>query len=146
MNLCERLINLGVDVNICNSVASDSHHVEYLYNRLRSHGIRVWWDKECLKSGLPWEEGLCSGLVDSKTFVCLLSREAINHPAKERQKFSKLEVESPCDNVLLEHQLALQLRSLRLIGNIFPIMIGDIALYPRHRTPIFVALGVAFVC
>ena len=33
--------------------------------------------------------------------------------------------DSPCDNVLLEHRLALELRERGLIERIFPIMIGD---------------------
>jgi hypothetical protein len=113
------------DVFISYRVASDSRHVEYLYNLLCDHGLKVWWDKICLKPGVPWEQGFCSGLVDSKAFVCLLSKEAINHPDRPWQNFSQLHVQSKCDNVFLEHRLALELRALGFIEKIFPVMIGD---------------------
>ena len=52
-----------------------------LYNIiLHDRGIKVWWDKKCLVPGVDWKEGFCAGLCDSKTYVCLLSKEAINHP------------------------------------------------------------------
>jgi hypothetical protein len=34
-------------------VASDSHHAEYLYDKLTAAGITVWWDKKCLLPGKP---------------------------------------------------------------------------------------------
>ena len=43
-------------------------------------GVKVWWDKNCLVPGVDWKEGFCAGLCDSRTYVCLLSRESINHP------------------------------------------------------------------
>lgn len=106
-------------------VASDAQHVEKLYHLLTDMGLKVWWDKLCLEPGVPWKEGFCAGLVNSRTFVCLLSREAINSPSKDRQNFSKLTEDSNCDNVFLEHRLALELRGLGLIEKIFPVMIGD---------------------
>ena len=56
-------------------------------------GVKVWWDKKCLVPGVDWKEGFCAGLCDSRTYVCILSKEAINHPTvfaqvreKEREK------------------------------------------------------------
>ena len=113
------------DVFISYRVASDAQHVAKLYDLLTAKGVKVWWDKLCLEPGQNWEEGFCAGLVNSRTFVCLLSKGAINHPTIDRQNFSKLTATSACDNVFLEHRLALELRCLGLIERIFPLMIGD---------------------
>ena len=57
--------------------------------------------------------------------MCLWSRNDINHPIIDRQSFARLMEDSPCDNVLLEHQLALELRGLGYIEKLFPVLIGD---------------------
>ena len=88
-------------------------------------GFKVYWDKMCLEPGVDWEEGFCGGLMNSRAFVPLLSRDAINHPDKAWQNFTKLTLDSKCDNVLLEHRLAVELRQLGLIEKIFPVFIGD---------------------
>ena len=112
------------DVFISYRVNSDAHHAEMLYNLLTGSGLKVWWDKICLEPGVEWKEGFCAGLVNSRAFVCLVSRDAINHPECAWQNFSKLTAESACDNVLLEHRLALELKDLGLIEYVFPVMIG----------------------
>jgi hypothetical protein len=56
----------------------------------------------------------------------LLSRDAINHPDKDWQNFSKLTADSKCDNVFLEHRLAVELQGLGLIEKVFPVFIGDV--------------------
>jgi len=64
-------------------------------------------------------------MVNSRAFVPLLSKMAINDPMNERQNFSKLtSATTYCDNVLLEYRLALELRHMNLIESIFPVMIG----------------------
>eukprot|EP00607_Mallomonas_marina_P010574 CAMPEP_0182422392 /NCGR_PEP_ID=MMETSP1167-20130531/8069_1 /TAXON_ID=2988 /ORGANISM="Mallomonas Sp, Strain CCMP3275" /LENGTH=705 /DNA_ID=CAMNT_0024600411 /DNA_START=348 /DNA_END=2465 /DNA_ORIENTATION=- len=113
------------DVFLSYRVSSDSKHVKMLYDELVSHGLRVWWDKECLIAGQNWEEGFCSGLVGSATFVCLLSREAIKSESRSYQNFETLKEDSRCDNVLLEWRLALDLKERGMIEGIFPVMIGD---------------------
>ena len=114
------------DVFVSYRVASDSFHVELLYNLLCERGLRVWWDRKCLKPGVEWKEGFCAGLANSNAFVCLLSKGAINHPEKSWQNFSKLTADSKCDNVFLEHRLALELKGLGLISKIFPMFIGEV--------------------
>ena len=114
------------DVFLSYRVASDSHHVEKLYNLLIAQGFKVYWDKFCLESGVDWEQGFCEGLVSSRAFVPLLSRDAINHPDKALQNFSKLTDVSNCDNVYLEHRLAVELQGLGLIEKMFPIFIGNL--------------------
>ena len=110
------------DVFLSYRVASDSGHVERLYDLLTASGLKVWWDKKCLKPGENWKEGFCGGLVNSRTFVCLLSRGAINHPSIAWQNFGNLKEDSRCDNVLLEHRLALELKGLGLVEKVMGIL------------------------
>ena len=114
------------DVFLSYRVASDSQHVEKLYKLLTAQGFKVYWDKFCLKPGVDWEQGFCEGLVSSRAFVPLLSRDAINHPDKDGQNFSKLTADSKCDNVFLEHRLAVELQGLGLIEKMFPVFIGNL--------------------
>ena len=114
------------DVFLSYRVASDSQHVEKLYNLLTAQGFKVYWDKFCLEPGVDWEQGFCEGLVSSRAFVPLLSRDAINHPDKDWQNFSKLTADSKCDNVFLEHRLAVELQGLGLIEKMFPVFIGNL--------------------
>ena len=113
------------DVFLSYRVASDAHHVEILYQELVGMGLKVWWDKMLLKDGENWEEGFCKGLIRSKVFVCLLSKEAIHSPSKPWQNFEELNEDSRCDNVFLEHRFALELHGLGLLDTIFPVVIGD---------------------
>jgi hypothetical protein len=69
---------------------------------------------------VSWEAGFCDGLVKSRTIVCLLSRAGI------KTQFEALVETSNCDNVLLEHRLALELQERGLIERIFPIFISDV--------------------
>ena len=114
------------DVFLSYRVASDAQHVEKLYNLLTAQGFKVYWDKLCLEPGVDWEQGFCEGLVNSRAFIPLLSRDAINHPDKVWQNFSKLTVDSKCDNVFLEHRLAVELQGLGLIEKMFPIFLGNL--------------------
>jgi hypothetical protein len=69
---------------------------------------------------VSWEEGFCDGLLTS------LSKKAINNPANKRCDFTALTPDSPCDNVLLEHNIALELAARGLVERIYPVMIGDV--------------------
>ena len=116
------------DVFISYRVKSDLHHAERVYNDLKSLGIRVWWDKKSLEPGLSWKDGFCHGLLKSRFFICLISRDAINNCSGNRAgNFSNLTEYSPCDNVLLEYRLALELKCLGFIEKVFPVLIGDIS-------------------
>ena len=44
------------DVFISYRVAADAEHTERLYNLLTKRGLKVWWDRVCLKPGVPWEQ------------------------------------------------------------------------------------------
>ena len=113
------------DVFISYRVASDLPHAKLLYQWLTARGIRVWWDVKCLKAGEQWEDGFCKGLVNSSIFIPVISRAAINHPSATKQNFEELCSDSPCDNVFLEHRLALELKERGLVEKIFPLFIGD---------------------
>jgi hypothetical protein len=63
--------------------------------------------------------------MNSSAFVCILSNEAINHPDKDWQNFGKLAEDSRCDNVFLEHRLALELKQLGLLDFIYTVFIGN---------------------
>ncbi len=62
------------------------------------------------------------------SFVCLISREAINSPISDKKKgnIAKLTATSSCDNVVLEWRLAKELQEMGMIDDrIFPLLIGD---------------------
>jgi hypothetical protein len=80
-----------------------------------------------LQPGADWKKGFLGGLINSKTFVCLLSRGAINSPfPSKRQNFSQLHMDSPCDNLLLEIRLAVELQEIGFLEKIFPVFVGDL--------------------
>ena len=60
-----------------------------------------------------------------QVFVCLISKNAVGHATNTRQSFSQLTAASACDNVLLEHQLALELREMGMLEFIYPVFIGE---------------------
>ena len=63
--------------------------------------------------------------MKSRIFLPILSRNAINNDNNTRSNFRKLTKYSKCDNVLLEYNLALELRERGLIELVYPVMIGD---------------------
>ena len=88
------------DVFLSYRVASDSQHVEQLYNLLVAapYSLRVYWDKVCLKPGEDWEAGFCAGVVNSRTIVLLLSRDAI--------KYSVCKKDHSCTRTICGHTFA----------------------------------------
>ena len=95
---------------------SDAKHVEDIHDQLTKRGWRVWWDKRCLEAGKDWEKGFCAGLVQSRVFVPVMSPDAL------KSTLQLLE-DSPCDNVILEYKLALELRKQKLIEHIVPVYV-----------------------
>jgi len=89
-------------------------------------GYKVWLDRKCLPPDVPWEEGFFKGMVASRAFVPIFSREAINHPDKAHHNWASMHPQSPAaDPFFLEQRLALELRHLRLMSHIVPILVGD---------------------
>ena len=100
-------------------VASDANLVERLYGKLRADGVEVWWDKKCLQTGQPWEQGFADGLCTCNVFVPVLSKAAL-------APFENLSVGNSCNNVLLEYRMALELRQRGDTRAIVPILVGEI--------------------
>jgi len=113
------------DAFISYRVATDSEEAQLLYELLTSCNLKVWWDKKCLKPGEPWREGFCAGLVNSRAFLALISKSGINSSTVPYRNFGNLRQDSQCDNVFLEHRLALELRELGYLEKVFPVMIGE---------------------
>jgi hypothetical protein len=80
--------------------------------------LKVFWDAVSLQPGVPWEQGFCDGLVQSRVFVPPLARGAL-------QNLPAITADAPCDNVLLEYRLAQEFRGLGLLEFVFPVFIGD---------------------
>jgi hypothetical protein len=82
------------------------------------------WDKKRLEPGTSWEDGFVNGLFQSCIFICVMSRDAINSSSSDNRNFTKLQKGSPCDNVLLEWRMALDLQKLGLLARIYPVGFG----------------------
>ena len=108
-------------------VTSDAAHAQALYDKLTGKGFSVYLDSKCLVSGQDWEEGFVDGVMNSRIFIPILSKDAINNDARTWQNFSKLTEDSVCDNVYLEHRLALELKDMGLIEAIYPVMVGKLS-------------------
>ena len=105
------------DVFISYHAASEAVLARELHARLSQAGLRVWLDAVCLVEGHRWLDGFCEGLARSRVCVSLLSMAGMG-------SWAGLTPESPCDNVLLEHRLALELRARGLLEAIFPVFVG----------------------
>jgi hypothetical protein len=102
-------------------VATDADNVRKLFCHLTRRGYRVFWDKLCLAAGRDWEEGFCDGLVQSRVFIPILSELAL-FSGTTRGDVSMLAPESACDNVVLEHAMALELRQRELLEGVLPVL------------------------
>eukprot|EP01040_Poterioochromonas_malhamensis_P020570 gene20570-24589_t len=81
-------------------VASDSDLAEKLFLYLKTKNIHAFLDKKCLKNGEKWKDGFLTGLRNSKCFVALISRKALDRVRDENDSHV-------WDNVLLEYETAL---------------------------------------
>jgi serine/threonine protein kinase len=115
------------DVFLSYRVNSDAKHIKLLHRILTQRGLRVYWDAVCIRDGKPWEREFAEGLIASKVFVPFISRKAVNQKDEIYNNFSLLKSDSHCDNVLLEHRLAFELRDRGYIESIFPVGLGDAA-------------------
>lgn len=114
------------DIFLSYRKASDLELASMIHDHLTNIGLNVFWDVKSIKSGERWEHSFCDGLANSRIFVPIISRNAINHPEIKNQNIAYLEEDSPCDNVLLEYQLALEFLEVGFVENICPIFIGDV--------------------
>ena len=74
-----------------------------LYHNDADHVMLVWITV-CLKTGETWEKGFCRALCRSALVVPVISRETF-----PSQMAAEICEDSPCDNVILELDLALAL-------------------------------------
>jgi hypothetical protein len=65
------------DVFLSYRVNSDLETAALLYETLTRKGLKVWWDKTCLLPGVPWEVGFTDGLLKSRIFLPIFSREYV---------------------------------------------------------------------
>eukprot|EP01033_Poteriospumella_lacustris_P005209 gene5209-3720_t len=86
-------------------VASDSDLAEKLFLYLKTKNIHAFLDKKCLKNGEKWKDGFLTGLRNSKCFVALISRKALDRVRDENDSHV-------WDNVLLEYETALQISEI----------------------------------
>ena len=124
-----RMNDLGLDLGLARDPGYDLdvRHVEKLYPLLTAKGYKVYWDKG-RGSGQDKDKGsgqdkdkdwakeregehVYEGLANCRVFVPLTSRNAINHPTKHSQNFSKFTNDSPCDQVILYPQSSLTFHS-----------------------------------
>ena len=95
-----------------------------VWKLLTERGYSVFWDKQELHKGREWEKEFCEGLVCSHVFVPILSQAATKNPKNDRANFEKLKEDSDCDNVLLEHHLAIELKDRGFVKSVLPLLIG----------------------
>lgn len=107
------------DVFLSYRVDADQQLVELLYLMLRLKGLAVYWDVESLEDGQDFVQGFVTGISSTCVFVPVLSRKGL-------ESFSRLECDSRCDNVLLEHRMALELEARGCIRAIFPVFVGNL--------------------
>ena len=123
------------DVFLSYRVAADKEITKAVYEALTNLGMRVYWDYKCIPVGKEWEIEFVLGLFGAAVFVPIISKEAINHSSIAWQNFTKLTEGSDCDNVLLEHRLALELHMREMVTDILPVFVGDVVAGTPHRKP-----------
>eukprot|EP01035_Chromulina_nebulosa_P023487 gene23487-30448_t len=114
------------DIFISYRRESDFSLAKVCYEYLTAKGYRIWWDHTCVKAGESWELSVSMGLMKSRIFIPIISRNSLNHSSNPLSNICMLRKDSPCDNVILEYTLALELHSRGYIENIYPIFVGDI--------------------
>ena len=99
---------------------SDFKLVEQLYEVLKAKGLEVFFDKKTLELGIDWEVSFIEGLIHSRTIICAISKKAL------KARFENMTSSNDCDNVLLEHRIALELKERGYLELIIPLLIGDL--------------------
>lgn len=81
---------------------SEKDLAENLHDKLCVERIEPWLDGSKIDLGDEWRNAFADGIFSSRIFVPLLSRKAL-------AQMRSLTPDSPCDNVLLEYRLAIEL-------------------------------------
>ena len=112
----------GVDhfhIFISYRVDSDRAVAKEIFFQLKSRGIFAYLDSECLTTSLPWKEGFIRGLKNSHRFLALISSKALARVRSNSQNHAY-------DNVLIEYETALKIRSLPGQSNfVIPLLLGE---------------------
>jgi hypothetical protein len=97
----------------------DREIVRQIYWQLKAKGVHPFLDSECLLLCEEWKEGFLIGLKNSRVFVAVISRAALERPRRS-------DVDHRYDNVLLEYETALRMRDLIGKSNfIVPLLVGE---------------------
>jgi len=107
------------DAFVSYRVATDQKHAQGMFDKLTGLGCKVFLDSRCLHDGQQWQREFCEAVMSCRVFMPLISEDG-------HSPFTKLQKSSPCDNVLLELRLALELKEMGMIDAIFPVFVGDI--------------------
>lgn len=119
------------DIFLSYRVSADQDLVKELYWQLchrtvvaggKERKLRVFWDRECLKTGERWEEGFADAICSCHLVVLVMSRATFVMDGSHN--VTELTEDSRCDNVLLEYNLALELDKLNNTA-IMPLFVGD---------------------
>jgi serine/threonine protein kinase len=94
----------------------DSDVAEKLFLSLEREGLKIFWDKQCLKDGQKWEDGFMQGLQKSKRVVALISEKTLKGIADKAC--------TQPDNVLKEWEAAVDKFELDS-KYIVPVLIGE---------------------
>ena len=103
---------------------SEKDAAEKIYWRLTSQGLKIFWDRECLKDGENWEASFLNGLMCSRHIITLISEKGV---ARWNSSFNWK------DNLLMEWELAVD----RLDVDpkcIVPVFVGQYVVARRSST------------
>ena len=126
------------DVFLSYRVSTDKELVRDLCEKLTRKGLRVYLDQKEIKVGTNWKKSFCKAVLHSKVVVLVVSRGTFRcqHLCKGstggacaqkcRNNLWDVDAENGDDNVLLEHDLALELFDLGRVRKIFPLLVGDV--------------------
>ena len=111
------------DLFISYRVRTEKDLAERLHDKLCAERLLVWLDAKKIDAGDDWRIAFVDGLFGSRIFTPLLSRKGLS-------SMRTLKADSPCDNLLLEYRIAIELYlHHNAYGrgplNILPVLVGD---------------------
>jgi serine/threonine protein kinase len=95
----------------------DKDIAEKLFYALSAKGLRIFWDRQCLSPGAPWEDSFVAGLHKSKIMIIMISEKALEGMADKA-----LAVQ---DNQLKEIELAVDKMVDGASKYVLPLLIGE---------------------
>jgi len=107
------------DCFISYRVATERDVATQLYYDMKLQGIHPFLDSKCLIAGMNWKEGFLKGLLNSRTFLAVISSAGL-----ERCRNSS--ADHTHDHVLLEFETALKISaSTNNPSYICPVLVGS---------------------